>query len=212
VVTVEIVGEDQAEAKKAKEDLLAIVKSLQPSVFAPVDIDFAVHKFLIGRKGAKIAQFENAHSVKTVFPPPADESSTVLLVYTEASAGDKKQQEAKVKDSLSAATAALKDLAKEAADIKTETLDVPQVRALPEFQSLCPRCTLDQHASFALVEMAQACHRTVWVGLARCSRRKLAREREPRQDRARRHCRTWSQHRGRQGRPADSPDRRGRQK
>jgi hypothetical protein len=171
VVTVEIVGEDQTEAKKAKEELLAIVKSLTPSVFAPVEIDFAVHKFLIGKKGAKIAQFENTHSVKTVFPPPADESSTVLLVYTEAPVGDKKQQEAKVKESLSAATAALKDLAKEAADIKTETLDVPQVRTPPSLgQPMSSWTIVLILLLFSLAEMAQARHRSIWVGLACCSR------------------------------------------
>lgn len=74
----------------------------------------------------RISQFESAHSVKTVFPPASDESSTILLVYTGEPSGDKKQQDAKLKDSLAAATDALQDLAKEAADIKTETLDVPQ--------------------------------------------------------------------------------------
>lgn len=64
--------------------------------------------------------------MKTVFPPPSDESSTIILVYTGESSGDKKQQDAKLKQSLAAATIALQDLAKEAADVKTETLDVPQ--------------------------------------------------------------------------------------
>lgn len=40
---------------------------------------------------------------------------------------DKKQKEAKLSESLSKAASAIADLAKEAADVKTETLDIDQV-------------------------------------------------------------------------------------
>jgi hypothetical protein len=53
VVVVEIVGGNTGEAKKAKEELAAVAKALTPAFFAPTEIDFALHKFLIGRKGAK---------------------------------------------------------------------------------------------------------------------------------------------------------------
>lgn len=127
-VVIEIVGEDEAQVSKAKEELVAIVKGLTPSHVASVDIDFALHKFLIGKKGAKINQFEQAHSVTVVFPPTSDESSTVLLVHTGADLPtDKKQREAKLKEVLASAVQGIESLAKEAADVKTETLDVEQV-------------------------------------------------------------------------------------
>jgi hypothetical protein len=52
-VVVEIVGEDKQQAQKAKEEVLVAVKSVTPGHVKPVDIDVAVHKFLIGKKGAK---------------------------------------------------------------------------------------------------------------------------------------------------------------
>jgi len=78
----------------------------------------------------RIGQFESSHNVRAVFPPVSDESSSVLLVFegTEDSLPkDKKQKEAKLTEALSKAASAISDLAKEAADVKTETLNVDQV-------------------------------------------------------------------------------------
>ena len=52
-VVIEIVGADKQETNKAKEEVTAAVKAITPAHVKPVDIDFAVHKFLIGKKGAK---------------------------------------------------------------------------------------------------------------------------------------------------------------
>lgn len=127
-VVIEVVGEDESQVSKAKEELVAIVKGLTPAHIASVDIDFALHKFLIGKKGAKINQFESAHSVTVVFPPTTEESSTVLLVYTGTDLPtDKKQRDAKLKEVLATAVKDIESLAKEAADVKTENLEVEQV-------------------------------------------------------------------------------------
>lgn len=124
-VVIEVVGEDKAKVNKAKEEVGQAVKAVLPAGVAVVEIDSLVHSILIGKKGAKISQFETAHNVTTVFPPAAEESSEVLLVYTgEGLPADKKARDAQLKDALTAATAALDELAKDAADIKTETLDV----------------------------------------------------------------------------------------
>ncbi|ORY33442.1 putative SCP160 protein [Naematelia encephala] len=126
-VVIEIVGENKSEVAKAKDDVAGAVKAVVPSAIAIVEVDPLVHPLLIGKKGSKIAQFESANSVTTVFPPAADESSEVLLVFTgavESLPSDKKAKEAKLKELLGAASAALSDLAKDAADIKSETLDI----------------------------------------------------------------------------------------
>ncbi|RSH91859.1 hypothetical protein EHS25_009229 [Saitozyma podzolica] len=126
-VVIEIVGENKTDVAKAKDEVAQAVKAVVPSGVATVEIDSVVHSLLIGKKGSKIAQFESANDVTTVFPPPAEESSEVLLVYTGPTDGlpaDKKARDAKLKEVLAAASSALTDLAKDAADIKTETLDV----------------------------------------------------------------------------------------
>lgn len=128
-VVIEIVGEDKKQVLQAKEDVLAAVKAITPAHIKAVEIDFAVHRFLIGKKGAKINQFESQHNVRAVFPPPSEESSIVFLVLTgddSALPKDKKQRDAQLSGSLTKAAAAISDLAKEAADVKTETIDVDQ--------------------------------------------------------------------------------------
>lgn len=114
-VVIEVVGADKAQVGKAKEQVAAAVKSATPAKIATVTIDPLVHSLLIGKKGNKIAQFESAHDVTTVFPPNGEDSSDVLLVYVGESNG---------KEAIAAASAALNDLAKDAADIKTVTLSV----------------------------------------------------------------------------------------
>ena len=126
-VVIEIVGEDKAAVAKAREVVVGFVKSVHPSAMASVEVDPLVHALLIGKKGSKIAAFESAHNVTTVFPPPADESSEVLLIYTGSTddfPSEKKARDAKYKDSLASATTALEELQKDAADMKTEIMEV----------------------------------------------------------------------------------------
>ncbi|RXK40531.1 hypothetical protein M231_02183 [Tremella mesenterica] len=126
-VVVEVVGEDKGAVGKAKEEVAQAVKSIPPSAVTTLEIDPLVHSILIGKKGSKITTFETAHTVATLFPPASEESSDVALVYTgplDSLPSDKKARDAKLKELLSSASTALEELAKGAADIKTETLDV----------------------------------------------------------------------------------------
>lgn len=124
-VIIDIVGEIKDEVTKARDDVLAAVKAVPPAAIATVYVDPAVHSLLIGRKGAKIAQFESAHSVTTVFPPSDSDDGDVSVVYNGGDLpADKKQRDAKLKEAIGAAAAALEELAKGAADVKTENLDV----------------------------------------------------------------------------------------
>lgn len=129
-VVIEVVGEDKAQVQKAKEAVIAAIKEITPAAVQTLEIDFALHKFLIGKKGSKIAQFESANKVTTVFPPAADESSVVTLIYTgplDAFGPAGKERDGKVKEVLKAAKVELENLAKEAADVKSQTLDIDQV-------------------------------------------------------------------------------------
>jgi hypothetical protein len=124
-VVIEVVGEDRAKVSKAKEEVAQVVKSILPAGVAVVEIDSLVHSILIGKKGAKIAQFESANNVTTVFPPVSEDSSEVLIIFTgEGLPADKKARDAQLSKALSAASAELESLAKEASNIKTETLEI----------------------------------------------------------------------------------------
>lgn len=121
-IVIEIVGEDKANVAKAREEVAQAVKSVLPAGVTTVEIDHVIHGLLIGKQGANIAKFENTHNVTTVFPPPVEESSEVLLVYTGESLP--KSRSSELTSKLEAAAAALDSLAKHAADVKTENLDV----------------------------------------------------------------------------------------
>jgi polyribonucleotide nucleotidyltransferase len=124
-VVIDIVGEKKDEVTKARDDVLAAVKAVPPAAITTVYVDPAVHSLLIGKKGAKIAQFESTHQVTTVFPPSDSDDGDVSVVYNGAELpADKKQRDAKLKEAVSTAAAALEELAKGAADVKTENLDV----------------------------------------------------------------------------------------
>lgn len=124
-VVIDVVGEDKAEVLKARDEVLAAVKAVPPTAITTIQIDPAVHSFLIGKKGAKIAQFEQANRVTAVFPQADDDSSDVHVVYNGADLpADKKSRDSALKEALGAATEALHKLAQQAADVKSEVLDV----------------------------------------------------------------------------------------
>lgn len=124
-VVIDIVGEDKEEVIKARDDVLAAVKAVPPAAITTVTVDPAVHSLLIGKKGVKIAQFESANSVTTVFPPSDSDDAEVHVVYNGTDLpADKKARDAKLKEAVAAAAAALQELAKGAADVKTENLEV----------------------------------------------------------------------------------------
>ncbi|KAJ7036188.1 hypothetical protein C8F04DRAFT_1339720 [Mycena alexandri] len=87
-----------------------------------VSVDWLVHCFITGKKAKKLKQFHEAHNIQVFFPPESAEQSTVLLVYDPLSANasplpdEKRHLEEVAKEILK--------LAKEAADVKSETIAV----------------------------------------------------------------------------------------
>ncbi|KAL7415309.1 hypothetical protein BDY24DRAFT_382512 [Mrakia frigida] len=125
-VVVELVGEDREKVAAAKKEIQRIAKALGPSRVEKVEIDHLVHRFLIGKKGAKVNQFHSQHGVEVIFPLESQESSSVVLIYAPADADstDAKVLESQAKEKLALVKEELLKLAKEAADLKTSTLDV----------------------------------------------------------------------------------------
>ncbi|GAA5842863.1 hypothetical protein JCM11251_005830 [Rhodosporidiobolus azoricus] len=117
----EIVGSTETGAQgvaQARQAIIAEVRRLSPTVFASAQIDPLVHRYLIGKKGVKVRQFEKDQSVEVVFPAADHSSEDVLLVYTGEDA-------AAASAALSEVREALLSMASEFADLTTVTISVP---------------------------------------------------------------------------------------
>ncbi|KAJ7200694.1 hypothetical protein C8J57DRAFT_424290 [Mycena rebaudengoi] len=88
-----------------------------------VPVDWLVHRFITGKNAKKLKQFHEAHNVQTFFPPESAEQSTVLLVYDPLSANASPSPDEK-KRHLEEVTKEILKLAKDAADVKSETVAV----------------------------------------------------------------------------------------
>ncbi|GJN91319.1 hypothetical protein Rhopal_004339-T1 [Rhodotorula paludigena] len=123
----EIVGATQGDGAtgaqgvaQARGAVIAEVRKLPPTAFDVVDVDSLVHRHLIGKKGARVKQFEKDHSVEVVFPPADAGRSDVLLVYTGEQPGGPEARAA-----LDAVKGAVEQLAGEYADFTSRTLAIP---------------------------------------------------------------------------------------
>ncbi|KAL0577627.1 hypothetical protein V5O48_004352 [Marasmius crinis-equi] len=88
-----------------------------------VNIDWLVHRVVTGKNAKKIKQFQDAHNVLVYFPPESEEKSTVLLVYDPFSPSASPSPDEKSRH-LEEVAADLLKMAKDAADVKSETLQV----------------------------------------------------------------------------------------
>lgn len=108
----------------ARARVLDILKDLPPSSFDTVEVEPLLHRFLIGKKGAKVQQFEEKNKVQVLFPPPAASGSEtaedrqVHLIYVGSDHSAAQQVLRDVKEEIT-------KLAKDAADITTQTLTIP---------------------------------------------------------------------------------------
>ncbi|KAJ6587137.1 hypothetical protein DFH09DRAFT_246782 [Mycena vulgaris] len=88
-----------------------------------VSVDWLVHRFITGKNAKKLKQFHEVHNVQVFFPAESAEQSTVLLVYDPLSANASPSPDEKNKHLEEVAKEILK-LAKDAADVKSETIAV----------------------------------------------------------------------------------------
>ncbi|KAJ7496037.1 hypothetical protein B0H11DRAFT_2227032 [Mycena galericulata] len=88
-----------------------------------VSVDWLLHRFITGKNAKKLKQFHDVHNVQAFFPPESAEQSTVLLVYDPLSGNASPSPDEKKRHLEEVAKEILK-LAKDAADVKSETIAV----------------------------------------------------------------------------------------
>ncbi|KAG9098951.1 hypothetical protein FRC06_005808 [Ceratobasidium sp. 370] len=109
-----------------KPDVTAAVKDLK-KVFSDlegctreVEIDWLVHKFLVGKSGKKIKQFQDVHHTQVFFPAESEEKSSALLVYDLAQGASKAEK----KKHLDEVERDLRKLAADCADVRSDEITV----------------------------------------------------------------------------------------
>ncbi|QRV79572.1 Vigilin 1 [Ceratobasidium sp. AG-Ba] len=115
---VDFIGDKPAVAAAAK-DLKKVFGDLDGSV-REVEIDWLVHKFLVGKSGKKIKQFQDVHHTQVFFPAESEEKSSALLVYDLAQGASKAEK----KKHLDEVERDLRKLAAECADVRSQEITV----------------------------------------------------------------------------------------
>ena len=135
---IEIVGGDSSSPDVAKQvaDARSAVEKLvnktTPACVKVIQVDQLVHRYIIGRKGANLKQYE-AKNVFLTFPqlseaagPNANEVHLVFFDEAALDSGiDRNSYEAKAKEALQAVEEEVAKASVHAADLQTETLSVP---------------------------------------------------------------------------------------
>lgn len=127
-VHIEIVGSDQIAVGEVRATLDDLVKGTPPSFIDTVDVDPLLHSLLVGKKGANLREYEKK-GADLVFPPASGSDgegrSDVLIVVSPcAELSDKKTKDAEAKCLLQEVKAELLKASQQAADLKTEVLNV----------------------------------------------------------------------------------------
>ncbi|TBU33830.1 hypothetical protein BD311DRAFT_711968 [Dichomitus squalens] len=121
-INVDIVG-DKPKVDAAVSQLSALIGKLYGAT-KEVQIDWLLHRIINSNKNAKkIKAFHDAHNVLVFFPPESAEQSFVLLVYDPTSPNASPSPLEKSK-SLEDVEKELLKLARDAADVKTQTIEV----------------------------------------------------------------------------------------
>ncbi|UZJ52571.1 hypothetical protein CBS101457_001891 [Exobasidium rhododendri] len=132
---IEIVGADAGNVAQIRSQLETLVKSVPPTFVSVLEIDPLLHRFIIGKKGAGLHQFSKM-GVDVIFPPtPTGDASgearsdvAVILsdvAVIESLPKEKKARDAAVAGILEGVKEEMEKVSKQAADLKTETVDVP---------------------------------------------------------------------------------------
>ncbi|KAJ7072109.1 hypothetical protein C8F01DRAFT_1297135 [Mycena amicta] len=119
IINIDIIGNKpdvDAVVRKVSELIGKLIGATQE-----ISVDWLVHRFITGKNAKKLKQFHDVHNVQAFFPPESAEQSTVLLVYDPLSASASPSPDEKTKHLEEVAKEILK-LAKDAADVKSETI------------------------------------------------------------------------------------------
>lgn len=132
---IEIVGADADAVESVRKQIDNLVKMIPPSFVSTINIDPLLHRFIIGKKGANLNQYSKK-GVDVVFPPtPTNETSgeprsdvSLILADTDIIGSlpkDKKTRDAAAVAILSAIREDVEKASHQAADLKTEIVQVP---------------------------------------------------------------------------------------
>ncbi|KAJ7045724.1 hypothetical protein C8F04DRAFT_447034 [Mycena alexandri] len=121
ILNIDIIG-DKADVDGVVRQVSELIGKLIGAT-QEVSVDWLVHRFITGKNAKKLKQFHEAHNVQVFFPPESAEQSTVLLVYDPLSANASPSPDEKKRHLEEVAKEILK-LAKDAADVKSETIAV----------------------------------------------------------------------------------------
>ncbi|KAJ3513316.1 hypothetical protein NLJ89_g3016 [Agrocybe chaxingu] len=120
-LSIDLVG-DKSEVDAVVKQVSGLIGKLIGAT-RNIAIDWLLHRVITGKNAKRIKQFQEAHNVVVYFPSESLESSLVLLVYdplspTAAASPDEKKKH------LDDVEKELLKMAREAADVKTETISV----------------------------------------------------------------------------------------
>ncbi|KAL5507527.1 hypothetical protein ACEPAH_6983 [Sanghuangporus vaninii] len=120
-LNIDIVG-DKPKVDETIQDLSLFVANLMGAT-KEAEIDWVLHRVLIGKYAKKIKQLQDSHNVRLFFPEESQEESTVLLVYDPTNTSASRDMDEKSKH-LAEVEKELVKLARDVADVKSELIPV----------------------------------------------------------------------------------------
>ncbi|KIY44457.1 hypothetical protein FISHEDRAFT_51652 [Fistulina hepatica ATCC 64428] len=121
LLNINIVGQKAAVDEVVRQVSVLIGKLIGAT--KEISIDWLLHNVIKGKNHKKIKQFHDVCNVQVFFPPESDEQSSILLVYDPFSASASPNPDDKTKQLDDVAKELLK-MAKDYADVKSETISV----------------------------------------------------------------------------------------
>jgi hypothetical protein len=124
-ISIDLVG-DETVAKQALSKLKELVEKLSGGATREIEIDWLVHRVVKGKGAKKLKQLHDQHNVQVLFPSESLESSFVLLVYDPTTSSNASVSKDEKKKHIDEAEKEVRKLAADAADVKTQKIDVEQ--------------------------------------------------------------------------------------
>ncbi|KDQ21586.1 hypothetical protein BOTBODRAFT_26031 [Botryobasidium botryosum FD-172 SS1] len=120
--TIDFVG-PKKEVEAALKDIKDLFRKLDGAL-REIEINWMVHRIIMGREAKAINEFSETHNVKVFFPPEESESSSVLLVHDPLTLSPTAPSSAQKQKHLDVVQKSLEKFAQDAADVTTKTVTV----------------------------------------------------------------------------------------
>ncbi|KAL4402923.1 RNA binding protein [Malassezia pachydermatis] len=123
LASVDVVGEDAASVMRMHQQLEALARPIGPHAVRVAEVDPLAHGFVVGKKGQGLRNYENK-GIDVLVPPESSGRSDVLLVFRGVDK-EPRPDEVAMAAALDAAVAELAMTAAQAADLRTEHIQIP---------------------------------------------------------------------------------------